>query len=436
VSFKRGWIGLLLFSLSMINYTDRVALSVAAQSVSREFHLSPVAMGYLLSAFVWSYALFLIPMGLAIDRYGTKRVATAGIVTWSAATAFVGTAWSYPSIFIALLVLGVGESSSNPVGGKVIREWIPASERGVFNAIFNSGSYAGPAFGSALVAVLIHLLGWRVSFFLAGGLGFVWLAAWLKWFGSPEKVQWLGDDERQKILEEREVRGSSATTQGESHSLVTLLSQMTMWGLALTQGCNVYSQYLFLSWLPSYLQTTRHLSILKTGFLSVVPYGCAVGLCIFCGRLSDVYLKKRGVAGGRRRNLVAASMIVASGLLVAPFIGRIWLLVVLFTISLTGIATTTSLNFALLSDLLPNPRDLGKAMGCLVVGGNLFGLLAPIVTGYVISATGSYNWAFIVAGILLVCGATITLTMTRQPMEFPACRLARTALGIEPGASV
>jgi MFS family permease len=129
-------------------------------------------------------------------------------------------------------------------------------------------------------------------------------------------------------------------------------------------------------------------------------------------------------------------MIMASGLLLVPIIGRTWLLVVLFTISLTGIATTTSLNFALLSDLLPNPRDLGKAMGCLVVGGNLFGLLAPIVTGYVISATGGYNWAFILAGILLVCGATITLTMTRQPMEFPASGVARTTLGIETGASV
>jgi MFS family permease len=423
VSFKRGWIGVLLFSLSMINYTDRVALSVAAQSVAKEFHLSSVGMGYLLSSFVWSYVLFLIPMGLFVDRFGAKRVAAAGIVIWSAATAFTGAAWNFASILTGRLVMGLGESSTNPVGGKVIREWIPGSERGAFNAIFNSGSYAGPAFCSAIVGILIQMFGWRTAFFLTGGIGFVWLAAWLWWFGPPEKVGWLSGEERQKIIDERDAKGSLDHSQGEAHGLTALLSKRTMWGLALTQGCNVYAQYLFLTWLPSYLQATKHLTIIKTGLFSALPYGSTVVLCIMFGRLSDVYLRKRGVLGGQRRNMVAAAMLTASVILAVPVVNNIWLLVILFTISLTGVATTTSLNYALLSDLLPNSRDVGKAMACLVVGGNLFGLVAPIVTGYVIAATGSYNWAFLIAGALLVCGAVVALTMTRRPIQFPEGRL-------------
>ena len=114
--------------------------------------------------------------------------------------------------------------------------------------------------------------------------------------------------------------------------------------------------------------------------------------------------------------MIAASLVIAAVVLFAPMVDSLWALLVLITISLTGIATTTSLNFALLNDLLPNAKDVGKAMGFVVVGGNLFGLLAPIVTGYVIQVTGSYDGAFLVAGLLLVVGATATLTMTRRPM--------------------
>jgi MFS family permease len=202
----------------------------------------------------------------------------------------------------------------------------------------------------------------------------------------------------------------------EPVGLLRLMRTKTLWGLALTQGCNVYCQYLFLTWLPSYLQSTKHLTLLKTGLYTAVPYAVAVVLCIAMGRLSDRLLARSGAASGRRRNMIASAMMIAAVILLAPFLENVWVLLALITISLTGIATTTSLNFALLNDLLPNPKDVGKAMGFLVVGGNAFGLLAPIVTGYVISISGSYDWAFGIAGLLLVCGATATLTLTRKPM--------------------
>jgi ACS family glucarate transporter-like MFS transporter len=137
---------------------------------------------------------------------------------------------------------------------------------------------------------------------------------------------------------------------------------------------------------------------------------------IMVGRFSDRLLRQQGVGSGRRRNMIAGALMGASIILLAPFVDNIWLLLGLMTISLTGIASTTSLNFALLNDMLPNPRDIGKGMSFLIVGGNTFGLMAPIVTGYVIAGTGSYTWAFVIAGILLVGGATATLTMTRRPM--------------------
>jgi MFS family permease len=415
MSYRRGWIAFFLFSLAMINYMDRIALSIAAKPIATEFHLSAISMGYLFSSFIWSYALFLLPMGVLIDRYGTKRMAAVGIFVWSAATALTGAASSFGALLMARLVMGAGESSSNPVGAKVIRQWIPANERGVITSLFNSGSYAGPAICSAMLGSLVAVFGWRVSFVIAGAIGFVWLLCWLAFFNSPEKARWLKPQEREKILREREVK-STVTTDSESRGLASLIKTPTLWGLALAQGCNVYTQYLFLTWLPSYLQETRHFSLGKTGLFAAMPYAVSVVLCILAGRLSDIYLKKSGVGTGRRRNAVALAMLTGAVILVVPFTTSIYALLAVFSITLTGIASTTSLNFALLNDLMPSSRDVGKAMAFVVVGGNIFGMIAPIATGYVIDATGSYDWAFGIAGLLLLLGAVISLTMTRRPM--------------------
>jgi MFS family permease len=417
MSYRRGWIALFLFCLSMINYMDRIALSIAARPIAGEFRLTPVGMGYLFSSFIWSYALFLLPMGILIDRFGTKRMAGVGIFVWSAATALTGAASSFAGLIGARLVMGAAESTSNPVGAKVIRQWIPANERGMVTSMFNSGSYAGPAICSIMLGSLVALFGWRVSFVIAGAIGFAWLAAWLVFFDAPEKVRWLTHGEREKIVCERESKPAHTDDCArQTTGLLALMRSPTLWGLAITQGCNVYTQYLFLTWLPSYLQATRHLSIAHTGLFSAVPYAVSVVLCILAGRLSDRYLKKSGTGTGRRRNAVAMAMLTGAIILVVPFTSSLAILLVVFSITLTGIASTTSLNFALLNDLLPNSSDVAKAMAFVVAGGQIFGMLAPIATGYVIDATGSFDWAFGIAGLLLLAGATIVLTMTRSPM--------------------
>jgi ACS family glucarate transporter-like MFS transporter len=397
---------------------DRIALSIAARPIAQQFGLSPVWMGYLFSSFIWSYTLFQLPMGYLVDRIGSKRMAAYGIFVWSLATALTGAAGSFASILVARLVMGAGESTTNPVIGKIVREWIPTSERGVFASLSGSGSFVGPALASALFGASIGIIGWRWSFVFAGGIGMIWLLAWLYWFDAPETVEWLSAGEREKILNERQEKKDKKRSEGpdEGHNFLHLLSSRTLWGLALTMGCNVYAQYLFLTWLPSYLLATRHLTILKTGLFTAVPYIIAAILCILLGRLSDKYVRREGVISGRRRNVVAAALMLGSVVLIVQLVQSIWVLVAVFAISLSGIATTTTLDFSLLNDLLVDPRNIGKAMAFVVIGGNVFGLMAPIVTGYVIQITGSYNWAFLIAGLLLVSGATIVLTMTRRPI--------------------
>jgi MFS family permease len=417
---RRAWISVFLFTLAMINYVDRVALSVAAKPLAAEFGLSPVEMGYLFSSFLWTYLVCLIPMGILVDRLGTKIVNAAGIALWSLATMATGGAWSYASLVATRLAMGVGESTTFPAGGRVVREWIPAGERGVTNAIFLSGTQAGPAIGALVVASIVSMIGWRGSFLVVGAAGGIWLVAWLIWFDQPERASWLGGEERARILRERSADTQAMAQKTGASRVFDLLRTRSMWGLALSEGCAVYTQYLFLTWLPSYLQTTRNLTILKTGAFTAVPYAAAILLGIALGRVSDRLLSKEGVSAGRRRNMVVAMLLGSAVIMLTPFVEDIRLILALFTLSLNGMATAISLNFALVNDLLRNPQDSGKAMSILIVGGNAFGIVAPIVTGYVIAGTGSYDWAFGIAGLLLIAGATISLTMTRTPIEIPA----------------
>jgi MFS family permease len=173
----------------------------------------------------------------------------------------------------------------------------------------------------------------------------------------------------------------------------------------------------FPTWLPNYLQATKHLTILKTGLFTAVPYAAAAVLIILLGIISDRLLLRGRVATGGRRLVVVGCLLGSSIILVAPWVDNVAILLALITLSLTGMGTAVSFNFALLNDQLKSPQDVGKAMSILVIGGNLSGAAAPIVTGYVIEATGNYDWAFGIAGFFLIAGSVIALTMTRNPVD-------------------
>ena len=188
LSKKRVWIYGFLFTLTLINYIDRVSLSVASKVLKEEFDISPVAMGYLFSSFVWLYFLALIPMGYLVGRFGPKKVNGYGIGVWSVATACTAFSTGFISLLSCRLIMGMGEATTYPAGARVIREWMPLKERGMATAVFHSGSLVGPAVGAIGFGWLISAYGWRIAFIVAGALGFVWLAAWLKWYSHPSKA--------------------------------------------------------------------------------------------------------------------------------------------------------------------------------------------------------------------------------------------------------
>jgi len=413
--FRRGWIYALTLALVTVNYMDRVALGVVAKSVRGEFGLSPVEMGYLFSSFLWTYVICILPIGILLDRYSARNINSIGITLWSLAMAATAGVWSFAALIIVRMVMGAGEATSIPSCGRIVREWMPARERGVANVVWSAGSFLGPALGAVIVAAIASAWGWRASFVVLGALGFVWLVCNLIWFDRPEKVGWLSEEERHKIVSERSAGSPDEIgIQGNPAVVLELLKSPSQWGAMIAQAAGIYTLYLLLFWLPSYLGDTKHLTIMKTGLYTAVPWAIAVPASIVIGLISDRLLQNRTLLAGGRRAIVIVCILLSAVIVFVPFTDDTTLILALFAASLTGINAMISLNLSLVTDLVHRASDVGKAISLTILSGNLCGLLAPIVTGYVVAGLGSYDWALWIAGILLIIGAIALGTMTRS----------------------
>ncbi len=404
---------MLLLAMSLINYFDRAVLSIAMPVLITVFNLTPVAVGYLLSAFIWTYAPLQFPGGMVLDRFGTRRTAATALAFWSLATALTGFSYNFGSLFFTRLLLGVGESPTFPLIARAIREWAPVRERALAFSITGSGGLLGTAFSSLLIAWLLGIVGWRVAFFISGAMGFVWLTVWLAFFRDPKDAPWLSAPEREMILAERSPGGTVDT---HGMPLRELLSYGTMWGLFFVQGLCNYANYMFLTWLPTYLVRSRGLNILHSGLQTAIVYVGAVVLMLLFGRICDRMLTPGAVQAGKRRYAIVIFALGAAVMMLAPITGSEALLLAELMVSLACINSVFVNTYSLTNDLLHAGRSIGSAVGFIQLGGNLFGLAAPIATGYIVEATGSFSSAFLLAGGLLCIGALVTLTATRQPV--------------------
>ncbi len=419
-----------LFLLMFISYIDRINLSVAAKDIAEAYHLSPIQLGYIFSAYLWTYLVLLIPMGLAVDRFGGRTISYASLAVWSIASIWTGLATTYMVLFISRLVLGVGETSTYPAGAKIIREWAPPSERGIATAFLNTGAHAGLCFGSVLVGWLIVELGWRESFYITGASGLVLAGVWFFYYRRPDEASWLGDDERRYIQGAvKETHESTGISTGLA--LKSLLRSRSMWALALTQGCAGYTLYLFMTWLPNYMATARGMDVLKSGLFSAIPYGVAVIIGLGVGTLSDRLLARSGRTPADRRKMIAVLLVLSSVILLTPFVDSIWVVVGLMSISLGCVGTVMALDIALTTDLLTDGRCNGVAVSLLILGGNTFGIAAPIVTGYIVAATNGFSGAFIISGVLLLTGTVIIMDGARHPIRINVSHTPADTMSLE-----
>ncbi len=414
MTHRRYWIYFLLFVFNVVCYLDRINMSVAGRSVAQEFGLSPVQLGYLFSSFLWAYVAMMLPSGKLVDSFGAHRLAAAGAAFWSIAQMLTGAATGFGTMILARLGLGAGEAPTFPVSYRSVRDWAPYTERGLAVGLIQAGTLFGPALSAPLVAWLISSLSWRWSFVITGAVGLLWVAVWMAFVSTPEKTSWIPEPERRHILAQRHGNEPMAGHSGVGYR--GLLRSPSMWGLALSQGCAVYSVYLYLSWLPNYLQTERHLSIVNSGWFTAVPFMVGGVVIILTNWIGDRILTPKTLPTGARRIVVVTCLLLCSVGMAIPFVDSLTAVVILTILPVSFGGTASATNAALANDLLRSQADSGRAFAFMVLGGNVFGLLAPIVTGYIVQATGSFSSAFVLAGALSLIGAVASFTLTRHTL--------------------
>ena len=417
----RWRIGGLLGAGVLINYFDRIGLSVAAPQLQQNFGLTPSELGLLFSSFFWSYALLQIPAGLCLDRFGVTRVGRWGALLWGVASMITACASGFAGIFVARLLLGIAEAPSFPANSKATGYWFPRTERALSTALFDAAAKLSNVIGVPLVAFAVVRFGWRWGFGLVAALSFAYFLAFWGIYRDPSEHPRLTPEERHYIA----VNG--ATPEGQlpaspAGTLAYLLTARKVWGLTLGFAAYGYCFYLFLTWLPTYLVRTMHMTILRSAGFAAIPWACATVSDLLVGGWLIDHLIARGYDDTRvRKSVLLVGM--CGGLAVFgattttdPVVAITWICV-----ALSGLAAAAPVGWSLPTLIAPK-GGVGTVGSIMNFANNLMGAVAPIVTGYVVARTQSFASAFVVAGIVLLAGmASFIFLLGRiEPLPEPA----------------
>ncbi len=385
------WLMSLLVLAVGINYIDRGSLSVAAPKLTEEFKLSPSQLGWLLSAFFWSYALFQLVAGWLVDRYDVKWVYAGGFLLWSLATAGTGLLTGFSMLFAMRLLLGVGESVAYPATSRIIALNFPEHQRGLANSLVDAGSKIGPGLSTLVGGLLVDRFGWRALFLSVGLVSLLWLLPWI----------W-------KVPSARAVRGP---TRESGPSMMEILRRPDAWGTSLAMFCLGYSWYFLLTWLPSYLVKERHFSMTTMALLGSLPFWGMALASVAGGWTSDRWIARGGSPTLVRKTFVVTGQLLCAGLMVpAVLVQDPALAIGLLIASCVSLGIFTS-NVWAITQTLAGPTAAGKWTGIQNAVGNLGGVVSPAVTGVIVEQTGSFFLAFAAAAVMLVIGAATYLTL-------------------------
>jgi ACS family D-galactonate transporter-like MFS transporter len=390
----RQWIVVCLLVLSVIiNYIDRSNLSIAAPLIQRQFSLAPLQIGTLLSAFFWTYALMQITgiAGWLSDRLPVGWVMLGGYSLWSCATILTGLTSSFSALFMALLLLGIGESVAYPCYSRIFAE-LPQQKRGLANALIDAGTKLGPAAGAFVGGLLLVHVGWRMLFILLGAGGLLWIFPWIRVMPSSRPHH----------------RSEGATS---IPSIGRLLRTKCAWGTFLGHFCGNYFFYFLLTWLPIYFVREEKMTVGEMSRAVSVVY-----LLIALSTITTGWISDRLIAAGRsptrvRRSIVIGGLTVASSLSALAFIhGNPALSRAILIVASLGYGAQASNHWAI-SQTLAGPQMAGRWTSLQNGIANLAGIIAPWFAGLIVQLTGSSRLTFLTAGIVALVGALLWATL-------------------------
>jgi len=410
---SREWIVVFLLVISVvINYVDRSNLSLAVPLIQRQFTLSLLQIGSLLSAFFWTYALLQITgiAGWLSDRFPVGWVMVGGYVLWSGATVVTGLVSGFSALYSARLLLGVGESVAYPCYSRIFAE-LPQDHRGRANALIDAGTKLGPAIGAFVAGLLLVHFGWRLLFVVLGAGGLLWLLPWIKVMPHFD----------------RRVEAKSAAA---LPSIVKLLQEKCAWGTFLGHFCGNYFFYFVLAWLPNYLVGEEKMSIGSMSRLTSAVFLLIATSTLLTGWISDRLIMTGTPPTRVRRTAVVGGLSVSSSLLALGFIHRsLPLSIAVIAVACVGYGAFASNHWAI-TQTLAGTVMAGRWSSLQNGFANLSGIVAPWVTGLIVQINGSSRLAFVITGGVALAGALFwgLLVQRVEPVQWdaPNCMVGTT----------
>lgn len=416
MTHARYGVGALMLMAIVINYLDRTVMSAAAPAIISDLHITTAEMGFIMSAFFWSYAAFQIPAGWLADRIGQRICLGVSVLWWSLATVATALARTPMGFLFARIFMGTGEAGAYPCNAGITAKWFPDHERGKMTAIFDSGSRFGTAFTMPLVVWIIATYSWHVAFIICGSLGVIWTLVWFWYYNDPDKQKYVNEEELKYIRNgQKRVHTIDAVQPMKWYELFRYRNVIAICIGFFTLN---YSIYFFVTWFPMYLVQERGLSFATMGWMAMLPPLTGILSEWFGGWLLDyTYKRTKSLDIARKTNLVGG-MVLATTIAFAGLSSSNTILMVLLCISYAGLSFAGSAIWCLPGDIAPQNMTsvLGGMQNCIA---NFGGILGPIVTGFIISSTGSFIPALGVSGALCVVGALMYLFVLKdiKPIE-------------------
>jgi len=402
---RASWIVLALLGISVfLSYVDRGNLSIAAPLLKDELHLSASQLGILLSAFFWTYTLCQVPAGWLIDRFDVTWILAIGFFLWSAATTATGFLHGFAALLTIRMVLGVGEAVAYPSYSKILARHFPEQSRGIANAILASGQACGPAFAIFAGGMVIGRFGWRPFFMVLGLASLLWLLPWFRW--RP-----------------REQSARATRTEPAFTAILEVVKQRSAWGTCIGLFSYDYYVYLILTWLPFYLVHERQFSLGATAKIGGSAFLLMGACAMVSGKLSDAWVSSGATPTLARKTFLCAGLTSAGILLVLATLVPGKLSVGLLLAAVATLGTSSPHHFAV-TQTMAGPQMAGTWAGLQNFIGNLAGIVAPPITGFVIDRTGHFLWACVITAAVGLLGTLSWLLIVEavHPVVWPHLR--------------
>ncbi|PYU10974.1 MAG: MFS transporter [Acidobacteria bacterium] len=401
---RRRWsIALLLGIGVLVNYFDRVNLSVSRDALETTFGISEITFGWLSGAYNWTYMLLQLPSGLLLDRFGVRRVGIISTVIWSVASFATAISTGVAALFGSRFLLGIGEAPTFPGNSKAIGYWFPKHERSLATAMFDSAAKFSSAIGIPLLGILLFCFGWRLNFAVTGFVSLAYFALFYFFYHNPSEDESLSVSERDFIARggaQPEDRARAA----KGAPLTYLLQKRKVWGLCLGFASYNYTFYFLLTWLPSYLSTALHIDLLHSALYTSVPWTFATLTDLAVGGWLVDWLIQRGANSVRvRQTVLVGGTAFGLGILGAAQAHSAASALFWISMSIGGLSAASPVGWSIPSLIAPR-ESVGTLGGILNLCNQLAGIAAPVVTGYVVQATHSFSGAFIAASVFLLIG--------------------------------